>query len=54
MTNSKKNFDILFVEDEQAIRENYVRYLKRYFANVYEAEDGESAYEIYRDKKEIN
>ena len=51
MSENIKKFDILFVEDEKAIRDNYVRYLKKYFANVYEAEDGESAYEIYRDKK---
>jgi len=51
MSKDVKKFDILFIEDEKAIRDNYVRYLKRYFANVYEAEDGESAYEIYREKK---
>lgn len=51
MSNEIKEFDILFVEDEKAIRDNYVRYLKRYFANVYEAEDGEIAYKIYKEKK---
>ena len=45
------SFKILFVEDEQALRENYVTYLKRYFIDVYEAEDGEEAYEIYKEKK---
>ena len=44
-------YDILFIEDEKAIRDNYVEFLKRYFRNVYEAEDGEEAYKIYRDKK---
>jgi DNA-binding response OmpR family regulator len=44
-------YDLLFVEDEAAIRSNYVRYLKRYFRNVYEAENGEEAYKIYKDKK---
>ncbi len=48
---NKKPFDILFVEDEDALRENYVRYLKRHFRNVYEAEDGEKAYKIYKEKK---
>lgn len=48
---NKKPFDILFVEDEDALRENYVRYLKRHFRNVYEAEDGEKAYTIYKEKK---
>ncbi len=48
---NKKPFDILFIEDEDALRENYVRYLKRHFRNVYEAEDGEKAYKIYKEKK---
>lgn len=51
MSEDIRKFDILFVEDEKAIRDNYVRYLKRYFQNVYEAEDGEEAYEIYKEKK---
>lgn len=44
-------YDILFIEDEKAIRDNYVQFLKRYFRNVYEAGDGEEAYKIYREKK---
>ncbi len=44
-------YDILFVEDEKAIKDNYVRYLKKYFSNVYEAENGEEAYKIYKEKK---
>lgn len=51
MHNDVKEYDILFVEDEKAIRANYVKYLQRYFKNVYEAEDGERAYEIYKAKK---
>ena len=51
MHNDVKEYDILFVEDEKAIRVNYVKYLQRYFKNVYEAEDGEGAYEIYKAKK---
>jgi DNA-binding response OmpR family regulator len=43
-------YDILFIEDEKAIRDNYVEFLKRYFKNVYEAEDGEEAYKIYIEK----
>jgi len=43
-------YDILFIEDEKAIRDNYVEFLKRYFRNVYEAEDGEEAYKIYIEK----
>lgn len=44
-------YKILFVEDEQSIRENYVTYLKMFFSEVYEAEDGEKAYDIYKQKK---
>ena len=50
MNNETYPYDILFIEDEKAIRDNYVEFLKRYFRNVYEAEDGEEAYEIYREK----
>jgi DNA-binding response OmpR family regulator len=46
-----KEFDILYVEDEENIRENYVRFLKKYFKHIYEAADGEEAYNIYKDKK---
>ncbi len=44
-------YSILFIEDEDDTRENYVKYLKKYFINVYEARDGEQALKIYKDKK---
>ena len=44
-------YKILFVEDEKAIRENYVTYLKMFFSEVFEAENGEKAYELYKLKK---
>ena len=44
-------YKILFVEDYQVIRENYVTYLKMFFSEVFEAEDGEKAYELYKLKK---
>ena len=44
-------YKILLVEDEKAIKENYVTYLKMFFEEVYEAEDGEKAYELYKTKK---
>jgi len=44
-------FNILFVEDEKEIRDNYVTYLKMFFNEVYEAVNGEEAYEIYKQKK---
>ena len=50
--NSKQHpYKILFVEDEKPLRDNYVTFLKRYFEDVYEAEDGEIAYKIYKEKK---
>ena len=51
MNDESYPYDILFIEDEKAIRDNYVEFLKRYFRNVYEAEDGEEAYKIYKEKK---
>ena len=47
----KKNYTILFVEDEEEIRKNYVHFLANYFLHIYEASDGEKAYEIYKNKK---
>ena len=47
----KKDYAILFIEDEAEIRKNYVYYLENTFLNVYEAEDGLKAYEIYKNKK---
>ncbi len=51
MRNDKSQYSILFVEDEKEIRDNYTKYLKRHFSEVYEAEDGLEGYEIYKDKK---
>ncbi|PHS56191.1 MAG: DNA-binding response regulator [Sulfurimonas sp.] len=48
---TKYPYSILFVEDEKAIRDNYVSYLKMFFKEVYEAEDGEVAYNIYKTYK---
>jgi DNA-binding response OmpR family regulator len=51
MQKEENVYDLLFVEDEKAIRDNYVSYLKKHFNNVYEAEDGEQAYTLYKEKK---
>ncbi len=51
MPNEISPYSILFIEDEEQVRRNYVRYLKRHYKNVYEASDGEEALEIYKDKK---
>jgi DNA-binding response OmpR family regulator len=44
-------YKILFVEDEETTRKNYVSYLKMLFSEVYEAKDGEIAYKLYKEKK---
>lgn len=44
-----KDIDILCVEDEDGIREAIVDTLKYYFNEVYEASDGEEAYELYEE-----
>jgi len=49
--NTKIPYSILFVEDEKETRENYVNYLKRYYNDVYEAENGLEAYHIYLEQK---
>lgn len=44
-------YKILFVEDEDATRKNYVAYLRMLFCDVFEADNGEEAYKIYQEKK---
>lgn len=51
MIENKYPYSILFVEDETAIRQNYVKYFQLYFKNVFEAKDGEEGYEIYKNNK---
>jgi len=51
MNDVASQYSILYIEDEKKIRENYVDFLKRHFASVYEAEDGEKGYELYKKHK---
>jgi len=51
MNDEKAKYSILYVEDDNAVRENYVNYLKRFYEFVYEASNAEDAYEIYKNKK---
>lgn len=46
-----KKLSILCVEDDEGIRKRLVNTLRYYFANVYEAGDGEVGYQIYKTKK---
>ena len=44
-------FTLLYAEDDRETRENYTFVLKKYFHEVYSAEDGKEALDIYREKK---
>jgi DNA-binding response OmpR family regulator len=46
-----KNYTVLCVEDEDGIRKRLVNTLKYYFAEVYEASNGEDGYELYYEYK---
>jgi len=47
----KLNYSLLYVEDEDYIREIVVEYLEEFFSTIYEASNGKEALEIYHDKK---
>lgn len=51
MTEQLKNYTVLCVEDEDGIRKRLVNTLKYYFAEVYEASNGEDGYELYYEHK---
>lgn len=51
MDDNRYPFTVLFVEDEKALRENYVTYLQMFFREVHEAQDGNDGYEVYLSKK---
>jgi len=48
---SLKNLTLLYVEDEQMIRQNAVEYLSRICDHVLEAQDGEEAFQVYKEEK---
>lgn len=50
---SFKKFNLLLVEDDFDIRESFVQTLGYYFNDVFEAEDGEKALDLY-EKENIN
>ena len=47
----KLNYTLLYVEDEDYIREVVVEYLEEFFSTIYEASNGKEALEIYYNKK---
>lgn len=48
---SLKKLTLLYVEDEKMIRQNAVEYLSRICDHVLEAQDGEEAFQIYKEEK---
>lgn len=46
-----KNFTILYIEDDEGIREVNYSMLQRIFKSAYEAADGETGFKIYKEKK---
>jgi DNA-binding response OmpR family regulator len=52
MTSTKiGDISILIAEDEEQLLDSMVEYLELFFENVYTAEDGIAAYEIYKQQK---
>ena len=51
LTTQFKNYTVLYVEDEDLIRNSIINTLKYYFKEVYEAINGEDAYDLYLEYK---
>ncbi len=51
LTNQLKNYTVLYVENEDLIRNSIANTLKYYFKEVYEAINGEDAYDLYLEYK---
>ena len=51
MNSEKYPYDLLYVEDENITRKNYVEYLEIYFQRVYQASNAEEAYRLYKSKR---
>jgi len=49
--NEKSTYKLLYVEDEDEVRQNYSEYLSRYFHTIYEAADALQALKIYKKEK---
>jgi DNA-binding response OmpR family regulator len=47
----KSNYSLLYVEDEAFIRRIAISYLRPYFSEIYEANDGIEALEVYQEQK---
>ena len=51
MQTTKLQYTLLYLEDEEIVRKNYVNYLSRYFEIIYEASTAEEALKIYKANK---
>jgi len=51
MQNNFSNLTLLYVEDDEIIRQNAVEYLTNYCQEVFQAKDGEEALTLYESKK---
>ena len=51
MQTTKLDYTLLYLEDEEIVRKNYVNYLGRYFETIYEASSAEEASKIYKENK---
>ncbi len=51
MQTTKLDYTLLYLEDEEIVRKNYVNYLSRYFETIYEASSAEEASKIYKEHK---
>ena len=47
---SKKEYKILIVEDEDAVRENIVKYLRLTYTHIFQASNGYEGYQIYSEQ----
>jgi len=48
---TNNDYTVLFVEDEENVRKNYVEYFKTYFKEVYETSNAEDAFTLYQNNK---
>jgi DNA-binding response OmpR family regulator len=51
MSDVKEGYNVLYVEDNEQVLNNYAEFMKRFFDNVYTATNAEDALEIYKSKK---
>jgi len=51
--NDLKNLSILYADDDEILRESTVNTLKSLFKNVFSAQNGEEAFELYEQNKDI-